>query len=646
MAENVEYFRQILEAQEQHRASSNPDQTVATLRSIEEQNKSIETLAKRDMLLQVAQTYELNQSKKDEDKILEVLENIQGEIKTGLVDTSGQGLNSNIISLIKTIGNQNKLFSEWFNDTRRQDIEREPEISKTFNDDFTQTPPPSFTPNLRDIGDVTRTVLNRTVFPTLKDRRETRLDKIQRDLFSLRGFLNTTGIVKRGTGGVFDTQLARREDMLSKYKSFKQIDPDSAVTWRQFTQQYKEIQQLQREIAKNENTIDKLKKAGYSEDQMSNTKLLEKRETLANKLASVDPTFKEYIKTQTVSEETANENEAWREKQLDVLEKIESNTQKDKALKPADSQQAGGLAGLEGRGILGFVKPIFRSLGAIFKNISTALLGLFSVRKITGLFSKLAGGGRFIGSMLKPLFTNLVKVVSSLFNPATLVRVIGKLALPALIIGSIGSVLIDGFKAWKESGSLSESIVAGLGGLLSFLSFGLFDASTIRTIVDESKNLYKEYIETPLSNLGTSIQSIFKSIGEKFDYLWSSFKKIVSDIHIPAISINGVEITKALYPFKGLLDDNQSPEKTIEPNPVKISPVPAPITQSGDKVYNKSKVNIDNNIKQSQPSNQGSPVIINAPSNVSTSQFFSQKMSPRNNDSSYKRYQQSIYAVI
>jgi hypothetical protein len=45
------------------------------------------------------------------------------------------------------------------------------------------------------------------------------------------------------------------------------------------------------------------------------------------------------------------------------------------------------------------------------------------------------------------------------------------------------SGITDGFKKYQETGSFSEAIVAGLGGMLSFLTFGLFGEDTLKVIV-------------------------------------------------------------------------------------------------------------------------------------------------------------------
>jgi hypothetical protein len=79
-----------------------------------------------------------------------------------------------------------------------------------------------------------------------------------------------------------------------------------------------------------------------------------------------------------------------------------------------------------------------------------------------------------------------------------------------MIIGSLVNGIIDGFKAFMETGSIAEALIAGFGGILSFLTFGLIDAKTIRSIVDWFSGFIDDYIIQPLKDF-------FGFLGKAFD---------------------------------------------------------------------------------------------------------------------------------
>lgn len=655
---NIIDFQKILEAQ-RVRLQKDDNPMVDALNNIEKQNHNIEQLAKRDILLQMAQTYELAQAEKDDDHIVAAVEKSEQEIKKGLLDTSGSGLNGNILLLISIIKKQGNILERIASNDNRY-ASNDNGIAKPISTESFGPPMPIMGLDNNGVDTITQRAVNATTPTTLKERGQSQLTKIQQDLFSLRGLLNTAGIVKKNTGGIFDSALQRREDTQEKIATFRQIDPASTLTDRQLNQQFKVAQSTQRDIKINENAITRLKKAGYSEDQMQNTGLLEKRETLATKLATVDPTLQSLIKKTLPNSEQTNEDNAQREKQNGILEKIEENTRNLGQQSPTGSK--GGVGSLlEGAGALGIVGGIGGMFSSMIKSIGVGLAVLFSPKRILSL--------------------------------------LGKLALPALIIGTIFSGVKEGLEEWKKTGSIGQALLKGLGGMLSFVSFGLFDEKTLQTlwkdgkklfddyivtpftsifesvkqifanlvdlfntyviepltnlgttilqtfdtIVVNTKDLFDKYIQTPIDTLGNCIQTIFKTIGETFTRVYKVFKDFIASIHIPAISIPGLgEVTKPWYPFK---EDTKTIIGPVQPDKQSVGPVVMPVNQSAENIYTKSKDNA-NKLLGATPSSTTSPVIINAPSTVNNSQNFSHKTSPRNNDSSYKLYQQSFYGAL
>ena len=128
-----------------------------------------------------------------------------------------------------------------------------------------------------------------------------------------------------------------------------------------------------------------------------------------------------------------------------------------------------------------------------------------------------AEGGGFLSGIFDMLKNGLFSAAKFIFNPKNLMKIIGKLALPLLIISTLFSGITDGFKKYQETGSLSDAIVAGLGGMLKFLTFGIFDESTIQDVFNTLTDVFKPVIDT-ISGIFDSVKGFFKNIfGDTID---------------------------------------------------------------------------------------------------------------------------------
>ena len=126
-------------------------------------------------------------------------------------------------------------------------------------------------------------------------------------------------------------------------------------------------------------------------------------------------------------------------------------------------------------------------------------------------------GGGFLSGIWDSLKNGLFAAAKFIFNPKNLMKMIGKLALPLLIISTLFSGITDGFKKYQETGSLSDAIVAGLGGMLKFLTFGIFDESTIQDVFNTLTDVFKPVIDT-ISGIFDSVKGFFKNIfGDTID---------------------------------------------------------------------------------------------------------------------------------
>lgn len=117
-----------------------------------------------------------------------------------------------------------------------------------------------------------------------------------------------------------------------------------------------------------------------------------------------------------------------------------------------------------------------------------------------GFLSSILGGiTASLSTALKGLAGSLLTGLKFLFAPKNILKALTKIALPAAIIGSIVNGIMDGFKTWKETGSISEAIVSGLGGILDFLTFGLIDTESLKSAFGFISEKFDEYVRQPLN---------------------------------------------------------------------------------------------------------------------------------------------------
>jgi hypothetical protein len=125
--------------------------------------------------------------------------------------------------------------------------------------------------------------------------------------------------------------------------------------------------------------------------------------------------------------------------------------------------------------------------------------------------------GGILDSIIGFFSGGFMNAIKSLFNPKILMKVFSKVFLPLVIIGTLFSGITDGFKKYQETGSFSEAIVSGLGGMLSFLTFGLFGEDTLRSLFDSISNFFQPITDT-ISSIFNNIKDFVKGLfGGKVD---------------------------------------------------------------------------------------------------------------------------------
>jgi len=125
--------------------------------------------------------------------------------------------------------------------------------------------------------------------------------------------------------------------------------------------------------------------------------------------------------------------------------------------------------------------------------------------KKKGLMGKFLDMAKSFGGAIKVAFKKL-------FSFKNILKVFSKVFIPLTIIASLFSGIKDGFERYRETGNLSEAIFAGLGGVLEFLTLGIFGEDTVRNIFDKLGSLFE-----PISK---SIQKVFGGIKSFFSGLF------------------------------------------------------------------------------------------------------------------------------
>ena len=294
-----------------------------------------------------------------------------------------------------------------------------------------------------------------TYFKTMGDRMSG-MKEGAKNFFTMRGFLDKTGIVTKGSGGILDNAMARREAKQQYISDRMKMEvgagrmEDTKENRKAFGAQFERQQKTLGGMHKNEKEISRLQEAGYSDKDIGNAGLLGKREQLAKQMMKDDPRARRVAKELEAEDEKkpkivgksgASESRAGKnassglgaadmteadmenqkrlDQQIELLTKIEENTapQMDKK-SGAKESSAGSDSGI-GSGIGGFLKGVAGGIGALGTGI--AKLG-------RGLASLGASLGRGIAGLLQGVATGL----AAMANPATL------LGLGAVTIAVIG----------------------------------------------------------------------------------------------------------------------------------------------------------------------------------------------------------------
>ena len=531
---------------------------------------------------------------------------------------------------------------------------------------------------------ITSKALGREQFKTIGERVQG-LKSGVKDFFTVKGFANKTGLVDKGSTGIIATAINRRaakmqyaEDRMRvdpQLKNLKQFGGDEKKVKASLGKQFDAQQAVEVKMRANEKDISGLEKRGFGEDKIKRTGLLDTRESLARDMEKVDPRVRESTKTATKENETRVEKQTTKAKRttetakekepsakvvrggkslLAKIEKEESETGKivKESKKTATKENETRVEKQEKKAVT--VKATKEDKQEK-KKVESAMdfsdeTSIESDRQIaaqTDLLAKIeentrpAGadrakpkeeksGGGMLGGIVdfitNMLGEGLMKSIKSILSPKNILKSLGKVFAIGMIVGALFEGLMDGFDEFMKTGDIGKAIVAGLAGIVDFLTFGLFDKEKIKEVIGDMATWVSDHIVKPVVDFFTSLKD--------------GFMNLLTAIKIPAITIPlpkvlGGDITLGPWSPFGESKAAAAPAPAVGESPKASAAAPAP--GAANAVYGKSGENAE---KSADNKKAGAPVIVNAPTNVnqSSSQNVSMPAPIRNTDTGLSGY--------
>ncbi len=147
----------------------------------------------------------------------------------------------------------------------------------------------------------------------------------------------------------------------------------------------------------------------------------------------------------------------------------------------------------------------------------------------------------FFGKLLDDIFgllkAGLLLAFASLLNPKAILKALAKIFVIGVILGSLFSGITAAFDRWKETGSIYEAIVAGLGALVDFLTLGLFGEDSIRKMFEG----IGKFLDPIITSIGEVVVGLAEWIGENVGIPETTFK---------VAGMNFTLFKGGFYPFK------------------------------------------------------------------------------------------------
>jgi hypothetical protein len=188
-----------------------------------------------------------------------------------------------------------------------------------------------------------------------------------------------------------------------------------------------------------------------------------------------------------------------------------------------------------------------------------------------------------------------------------------------MIVGALFEGVMDGFDEFMKTGDIGKALIAGLAGIIDFLTFGLFDKEKIKEVIGDFSKWIGDHLIKPFSDFIGSMKDSFMSLIENIGLPEIKFK----------IPIVGKEVSIGpFYPFKSDAKTKTAPE--------------AATPTTANQVEQKSAENAD---AKDKPATANKTNVVNAPVTTNNNTTQVQMRPPiRNQESSQSRYMASKYA--
>lgn len=227
-----------------------------------------------------------------------------------------------------------------------------------------------------------------------------------------------------------------------------------------------------------------------------------------------------------------------------------------------------------------------------------------------------AGGG-LLDTIMSFLGDGLMSAFKRILNPMAILKALGKVFAIGMIVGALFEGVMDGFDEFMKTGDIGKALIAGLAGIIDFLTFGLFDKDKIKEVIGDFSKWTYDHLVKPFVNFISDIKD--------------SFMSMLEGINIPKIDIS--KFTKYIP---------GAPDSIGPFYPFKSSGVPQAIVPTdATQVETQSAQNA---AASGSPAGGNSTNVVNAPvtTNNNTTQV---QMRPtiRNQESSQDRYMSSRY---
>ena len=89
----------------------------------------------------------------------------------------------------------------------------------------------------------------------------------------------------------------------------------------------------------------------------------------------------------------------------------------------------------------------------------------------------------------------LISTFKSLFSPMKLLKLFGKIFVIGTLIFSLFKGITAAWDKWKETGSIKDALISGLGAIVDFLTFGFFGEDSVKKLFEGIADFFEPLIE-------------------------------------------------------------------------------------------------------------------------------------------------------